>query len=347
MYVYYCDNDAQEKGGEHMLKKLLALTLIFTLILSSASFAFAGDNGKGNSDKVKPKKEREINENIEGEEDSISEDDEVKSKHWKESRDKLEQEKDEIEALKDEIEAAKDELEKQYEEIEDEENSVIAEELKLQIEELKGKLQELKLDMKAIKLERKEVVRNKYTEEELNKIEEAKEELLKAGEDIKVLDVDSILSSEAEMKFDTPPVIKGNRTLVPVRAIVEGFGADVEWDGETREVTVIKGDIEILLPLDYNEVYVNGEKVELDTKSEIMNSRTYVPLRFIVETFGLKVDWDGETETIELVEDEESDIDEESEEENNEDEVVIEDIDDAVTIEDIDNTDANESSDEE
>ena len=38
----------------------------------------------------------------------------------------------------------------------------------------------------------------------------------------------------------------------------------------------------------------------MDTKANIVNSRTYVPLRFIMETFKLSVDWDQDTETVEI-----------------------------------------------
>lgn len=42
------------------------------------------------------------------------------------------------------------------------------------------------------------------------------------------------------------------------------------------------------------------KQIQLDTKSEIMNSKTYVPIRLIWETFGLEVKWESETETITL-----------------------------------------------
>lgn len=308
-----------------MSKKLLAITLSCTLILSSVTFALAGDKvkGKENLNKIKTKQEKTVTETEETEENEELETNEEisdessekvneeieKGKDWKELKDKLEKDKDAIEAQKDELEIQKDELEKEYEEAKNGEDNELAKELIQQLQEIKGQMEELKQDMKSIMIKRKEVIRNKYTEDELEEIEQAKEEMLEGEEDIKVLDVDSVLSKKANMKFDTPPVIKGGRTLVPVRAIVEGFGAEVEWNEETREVTVIKDDVEIVLTIDNNEVYVNGEKIDIDTKSEIINSRTYVPLRFIAENLGLKVNWDEETETIELDE-EDTEIDE-------------------------------------
>ena len=45
--------------------------------------------------------------------------------------------------------------------------------------------------------------------------------------------------------FDQPPVIINNRTLVPLRAIFEAQGAQVNWDGATRTVKATKGSTTI------------------------------------------------------------------------------------------------------
>lgn len=278
-----------------MVKKLLVLTLIFTLIFSSVAFAFPGDEDNENSEELELEEEKKKIEK--DKENGTHGENKSEDKSWQE----LENEKGEIEVKKQEVESEKNGLKKEYEEAKSEEDT---QKLKEKIGNLEGKIEELKEDMKAIQIQRRKIIRNQYTVEELERIDELKEEFLETEEDIEVLDVDIILSKEANVKFDTPPIIKENRTLVPVRAIVEGFGAQVEWNEERREVMIVKEDQEILLPLDYSGVYVNGEKVQLDTKSEVMNSRTYVPLRFIAEVFGLEVEWHGETGIIEL--DEES-----------------------------------------
>lgn len=40
--------------------------------------------------------------------------------------------------------------------------------------------------------------------------------------------------------LDQPPIIKNSRTLVPLRAIAEGLGCEVGWDGATQTVTIEK-----------------------------------------------------------------------------------------------------------
>lgn len=107
--------------------------------------------------------------------------------------------------------------------------------------------------------------------------------------------------------FDVQPVIESGRTLVPMRAIFEAFGADVEWDGETRTVHAetewlynIVLQIGSTTARTYYTLYSeSGEPYQgevtsykLDVPAKILNSRTMVPLRFIAESMNYTVKWD-------------------------------------------------------
>mgnify|MGYP000250603451 CR=1 FL=1 len=234
-------------------------------------------------------------------------------KLWEESKDRLEAEKDLIENKKDEVEAQKDELEKQLQLAEETGDTELIELLKQQISQYKEQMKTLKNDMGQIKIQMKEEIRKRYTLEELNNINKVSEELKSKYKDVKVLGVDSVISEGKSFKFDTPPVIKEGRTLIPVRAITEGFGAEVSWDDETQEVTITKDDKIIKLTIGSVVAVVDGEEIQIDAKSEIMNGRTVVPLRFIIESLGLKIEWDSETETIEIEEEIEDDNESETE----------------------------------
>ncbi len=48
----------------------------------------------------------------------------------------------------------------------------------------------------------------------------------------------SIFINGQEIVSDAPPVIINNRTMVPLRAISEGLGADVQWQASTRQVII-------------------------------------------------------------------------------------------------------------
>jgi len=99
------------------------------------------------------------------------------------------------------------------------------------------------------------------------------------------------------VSLDAPPVIVNSRTLVPLRAIAEALGADVNWNPDTRQVTVKIDDKTILLTIGNPKASVNGQTVYIDPQNPqvvpiISNSRTMVPLRFIAETMGATVEWD-------------------------------------------------------
>jgi hypothetical protein len=104
-----------------------------------------------------------------------------------------------------------------------------------------------------------------------------------------------------------PVIMKGwDRTIVPIRAIVEVIGGTVSWDANARMVLIeLKGN-SIKLWIDNPVAEVNGQKVAIDPdnnliKPVIVNSRTYVPLRFVSENLGCTVSWDNSTRTVTIV----------------------------------------------
>jgi alpha-tubulin suppressor-like RCC1 family protein len=98
--------------------------------------------------------------------------------------------------------------------------------------------------------------------------------------------------------YDQPPVIEGGRTLVPLRGIFETLEAQVNWDGATKKVTAVKQSKKVILQIGSNIAVINGKENELDVPAQILNGRTMVPLRFVSETLGAEVLWDGTTRTI-------------------------------------------------
>lgn len=100
---------------------------------------------------------------------------------------------------------------------------------------------------------------------------------------------------------DAFPELKNDRTMIPVRAVVEALKATVETpDAKTVKITL--GDTVVTLTI--GDVKVNVEKagktqtITLDAAPYIKNDRTHVPLRFISETFGYDVLWDQDYQTV-------------------------------------------------
>ncbi len=90
-----------------------------------------------------------------------------------------------------------------------------------------------------------------------------------------------------------PSHIVNNTALVPLRVIAEGLGADVELDDGT--ITVNYDNTEIVLNIGSAAATVNGEEKELPAAPETADGTAMIPIRFISEALGAKVDWDGET----------------------------------------------------
>lgn len=94
--------------------------------------------------------------------------------------------------------------------------------------------------------------------------------------------------------YDQPAIIKDGRTLVPLRPVSESLGATVDFHQNTGTITIIKDNKTITLTIGSNIANINGENTYLDVPPQIINQRTMVPLRFISETFGATVLWDGQ-----------------------------------------------------
>ncbi len=114
----------------------------------------------------------------------------------------------------------------------------------------------------------------------------------------------TVLLDGKTLDFDVPPVIEEGRTLVPLRAIFEALGAEVTWNPETRQVTAQKEDITVELTVGSEKAYWKGPKdghmVSLYIPPRIMGNRVLVPLRFVSETLGDRVDWDEATRTVRI-----------------------------------------------
>ena len=111
-------------------------------------------------------------------------------------------------------------------------------------------------------------------------------------------DTISVTINGKAQAYDVMPVIVDSRTLVPMRGIFEALGAEIEWDDSTKTVTGTKGDTKITLQIGNKEAKVGDSVVTLDVPATIVSDRTMVPVRFISESLGCKVDWDGATKTV-------------------------------------------------
>lgn len=96
---------------------------------------------------------------------------------------------------------------------------------------------------------------------------------------------------DKEINNDVAPVIVNDRTLVPIRIVTETLGGDVEWNDSTKTVTLNIDGKTITMTIG---VELEGYGVA----PEIINDRTYVPIRFVAEELGAVVNWNEETQEV-------------------------------------------------
>lgn len=114
-----------------------------------------------------------------------------------------------------------------------------------------------------------------------------------------------------EVTTDTPPQIVNDRTMVPVRAITEMLGYDVNWLAEKQQVEICeKGNTTpvIIMNINNTKAYYTkydsdlgdtvGYEEVLDSPATLINDRTFVPLRFISEAVGYTVDYNIDTADV-------------------------------------------------
>lgn len=101
-----------------------------------------------------------------------------------------------------------------------------------------------------------------------------------------------------KIDFDVQPQLINDRTMVPLRKIFEAMGAYVDWYGDTQTVVATKDDKVVTAKIDDTKLYINDEVKTLDVPPMIIDGRTLVPARFVAESFGANVDWDGATQTV-------------------------------------------------
>lgn len=95
-----------------------------------------------------------------------------------------------------------------------------------------------------------------------------------------------------------PFIDSNSRTLVPLRAVMEQYGCQVDWDRTTQTAFVFDEDTRVSVPIGKKQIRINNTVIATDTAAQIKENRTYLPIRAVLEAFGASVDWSGGTQTV-------------------------------------------------
>lgn len=117
------------------------------------------------------------------------------------------------------------------------------------------------------------------------------------------------------MTFDNAPFVVNGRAYVPIRAVSQALKADVNWDNDTKTVTITKTIINkkdttatpttLVITLKAGELTatVNGEEIKVDAAPMNVNGRIFVPIRFIAAAMKNAVNWDQDSSSV-IIDDE-------------------------------------------
>ncbi|MBN2984017.1 N-acetylmuramoyl-L-alanine amidase [Cohnella algarum] len=90
-----------------------------------------------------------------------------------------------------------------------------------------------------------------------------------------------------------PPQIIGNFTMVPVRIVTENLGYTVDYNKDTKQVTVNNGTSVVVMTIGKKTATVDGAEQTMLASPVAKSNTTLIPLRFTGEAFGLQVYWDN------------------------------------------------------
>ena len=101
----------------------------------------------------------------------------------------------------------------------------------------------------------------------------------------------AVLVDDQAIINDVAPVIRNDRTLVPIRVITEALGGQVAWNEAAKEVTMTVNGKEIKMTI--------GKVLEkYGVAPVIIGGRTFVPVRFVADELGAVTTWDDATKTV-------------------------------------------------
>jgi len=110
----------------------------------------------------------------------------------------------------------------------------------------------------------------------------------------------SVVLDGDQLRVSPPPIERGGRVLIGMRDIFEALGCNVLWISATQTVKATKPGTQIVLRIGSHTAHVDGQAVHLDVAPQVIRESTYVPLRFVAESTGAKVDWIAATQTVDI-----------------------------------------------
>lgn len=99
---------------------------------------------------------------------------------------------------------------------------------------------------------------------------------------------------------DAQAILKDGTTLLPIRSVGNALGATITWDNVIKTAIIEKDGIIIVAPIGEKFILVNGSTKAINMPPQIIDGKTYMPLRVIGEALNCNIKWVNETKTVEI-----------------------------------------------
>lgn len=104
----------------------------------------------------------------------------------------------------------------------------------------------------------------------------------------------------AAFTMDVTPYVSEGITYIPVRYMAESIGAYVQWTPRTKTAVIQSGSDTATFWAEQPKMNFNGVDRTLGAYARVIDNRLFVPVRFIAELYGWKVDYNKTDWTITL-----------------------------------------------
>jgi titin len=112
--------------------------------------------------------------------------------------------------------------------------------------------------------------------------------------------------NDQAQNLDCVPAVNYGRAMLPVRFIATPIGADVKWNTSERKTTITLNGKTVEIWSGQNIARVNGQYQLIDPQNPNVKAvtvppgRIMLPIRFISESLGCKVEWNQSLREIKI-----------------------------------------------
>jgi hypothetical protein len=118
-----------------------------------------------------------------------------------------------------------------------------------------------------------------------------------------VVPVNVIVDGEPVAFDGTQPQVFQGRIMVPLRGVFEKIGCLVEYDAANHIITAHYQNESVEIRMGNKIANKNGAEIMMEVPAMVTDGHALVPLRFLAESIGAKVEFEQTTNTVTITTD--------------------------------------------